>query len=95
MKLGVIATGGYAAERGRYPQRLRARSKRLLATPSALLVREAAKKLVAAISASAASVKALLSTWTRRDGRGSGVRERARAADRSELQEGPQQVPDA
>ena len=104
MKLGVIATGGYAAERGSYPQRLRtaltatrsehARSKRLLATPSARLVREAAKKLVAAISVSAISVRALLSTRTRRNGRGSGVPERARAADRTELQDGPQQVPD-
>ena len=104
MKLGVIALGGYAAERGSYPQRLRtalaairseyARSKRRLAAPSARRVREAAKKLVVAISVSAVSVRALVSTRTRRNGRRSRVPERARAADRTELQERPQQVPD-
>ena len=106
MKLGVIATGGYAAERGSYPQRVRTALTGCAANmPGASVwprrraagtAAEAAKKLFLAISAPPGIREgAGDSTRARRNGRGSGVPARAPGGRPHRAREdGPQQVPD-
>jgi tyrosine-protein kinase len=106
MKLGVIATGGYATERRSYPQLvstvlMRARAEYAkregpVAAPSRGHASKPATKLFPAISALEGSEHARAdSARARRNGHGPETAAGARAAGRHERKDSPQQVRDA